>query len=203
MGQEEFYKKPLSLLKKVTNWLKRLSVKQLILAFVALLFVFWVAERFVDSGTFFGYQVRSKKPSVKINSEQVETLACSKLTNEEVSGVLGAKAKRIGGAFPDKTEPNLISTCSYMLSLQPTRNVTVLIRDSATDDAAKNAINDIKKRNKVEVIDGFGDEAFFSPVARQLNVRDGKRIISVTVSKPVDGSKKSNKEAAIELFEKI
>lgn len=192
--------------KKAITQLKKLSPKQIILLVIAALFVVWVSERLLRSGTFFGYNVKSNDENSVLQSEdgqQAKSYSCEQVTSSDVEEVLGSKATRIGGSFTDRQKPNFISVCSYKLSIQPTRNVTVLIRDSATDESAQSAMNDVKKRNKVEELEGYGDEAFFSPVARQLNVREGKRITTVTVSKPVDGSKKSNKDATIELFKKI
>lgn len=203
MGEEIHRKQTRSVITKLMDWLKKRSPKQIIIAVIVLLSVIWVAERLINVGTFFGYQVVDKDTSSKVTDDvQVKTFACTKLTTDEVSDVLGAKAKRIGGVFPDKDEPNFISNCSYQIGGDTVRSVSILVRDSATDKAADSAFEDLKKRNKYDDMPEFGDEAIFTAVSRQLNVKDGRRIVSVTVSDPNSASSISNKDAVVELYKK-
>lgn len=203
MGEEIRRKQARSIIAKCLDWLRRRSRRQVISAVVALFLLIWVTERLINVGTFFGYQVLERDTgSQVVDSEQVETFACTKLTTDEVSDVLGAKAKRIGGVFPDKQKPSFISNCSYQVGANAERSVSVLVRELTTDNAADSAFEDLKKRNKYDDMPGFGDEAIFTAVSRQLSVKDGRRIVSVTVSDPSSASSISNKDAVIGLYKK-
>lgn len=204
MGEEARFKKPRSLAAKIAHWLRRRPLRQIILAVLFLVLVGWIAERLIHAGTLFGYQVVEKSSSLATDKDTpVKTLACDKLTTKEVEEVLGTKVTRIGGIFPDKTEPNFISNCSYKTEGVKARNVTVLVRDATNKAAAQNAFNDVKKRNDYEAVKSLGGEAIFTPVARQINVVTGKRIVSITVSDPTESSSKDNKSVVIELYKKF
>ena len=138
-----------------------------------------------------GSKAQEVKQANKGDTKTAKTsLACEKATAKEVSKVLGADVKRVGGDFDDRNEPNFLSVCSYVTDSKPARTVTVIINGEKDEQAAEKRLEQTSKINSSEPIKRLGDQAIYTETSRQLVVRDGKQIFSVT-------SSESTKESAI------
>lgn len=161
---------------------------------------------FVTDGTILGIHVRNVSKSVavyKTNSTDKPSIACDKATPAEVEGVLGTAVERIGGMFADRTDPTLISLCTYRSKEKPSRSVTIILRDSKNEGAAKQSMAELAKRKGAKDVSGIGDQASFSSTSQQLAVRKGKRIVTVSVNKPNNVSIISSQEAAQQIAEQL
>lgn len=192
-----------SVAKRVVRWITQRSLRQVLIAVLILICAVWIAERLINSGTFFGYQVLEKDGNAKVtDSKQAESFACSKLTSEEVRSVFVIEVERIGGIFPDKKEPNFVSTCSYQIGRDTPRSVSILVRDVSSEKTAQNIFNDLKKRSQFEELQELGTDIIFTAASRQLNAKDGNRIVSITVSDKNSTTSLDNKKAVVELYKK-
>lgn len=174
----------------VIKQLKKPSFGVILAMILGLLFVGIISERFITQGTLFGYKVREVSKQ-KVDDDK--RYACEKAPLEEASKAFGSEAELLGSAFGDRAEPLLISICSYRTKQKPHRTLTIVIRDTADNDAAEKALNETSESLKAETV-SLGDGASYSDKARQLNVRKGKQIITVTVSEPRDHSQTENKK---------
>lgn len=181
---------------KIANFIKTHHRK--ILVFVVLIvFAGVITERLVTQGTLMGYQILSKPNPISSESEQPSE-ACKRADAKFVSSVLGASVERIALGFADQPKP-FRSICSYATKGKGRRYVTIVMRDTATDSSAKSQLVTLAERKDSKAITGFGHEAYFTAKSRQLTIRQGKRIITVTISDP---SKQSN-IASLEAAKKI
>lgn len=154
----------------------------------------------LHNGTLLGYQVRHVESSSSRSKElNGDNAACRLLEVGAVGRVLGLSMMSPTSAVGDVTNPGLISSCFYRSEQTPSRSVTVMLRDSKDESTAKQQFQAPKARFKTETITDKGDEAFFVTAVNQLHVRQGKRLITITVSESVDGSDIPTKEAAHEL----
>lgn len=178
---------------------KNFSWKWLIIILIGLAVALQL-ERFITQGTIFGYHVRgvkgTKTVSITKNKDNQPSEACKKASASDVSSILGTKVERIGGSFADRTQPTFISVCTYRTTDKPTRVTTIVIRDSKDEAAAKQVVATANKRKNATTVKGIGDEATFSTSAQQLIVRDGKRIVTVTVNKATNNKQISSEDAA-------
>ena len=203
MGEGMYRTPKRSLKEQIVRWFTQWSLRRVFITVVILICAVWIAERLINAGSFFGYQVLQKDGNSKVaESKQAESFACMKLTSDEVGSVFETEVKRIGGLFPDKKEPNLVSTCSYQIGSDNPRSVSILVRDVASAQTAQGIFNDLKGRNKFEELPEIGPDTIFTAASRQLNSKDGKRIVSITVSDKNSTSSVDNKKAVIELFKK-
>lgn len=181
---------------------KRFNVKFFLIALVATLFIGWIVERYVHKGTFFGYQVRHVKtsnPFTGSNNEQKSSKVCESITSDDIKSILGVAASRMGNAFGDREKPTFISTCTYKLEDTPIRVVTMVVRDTSDEATAKKQFQTLTERKGSQKIDGLGDEATYLDSANQVSVRKGKRLYTVSISKPTKSSKKSSQDGATEI----
>lgn len=170
---------------------------------IATLFIFSIftvtqIQLLRKNGTLLGYQV-AKKQTTQHTSNSTKSLACETVTEQAVSKVLNLEVDRLGNVFGDRLQPTLISNCLYRSKQIPSRSVTVILRDTKDEASAKSTFSAAKKRTNTEEVAGLGQEAFFSSNVGQLQVRRGKRLLTITVSKPVDNSAVSSKEVATTL----
>ncbi len=175
----------------------------LAVAFVLIVLTVSQLNLLFNKGTLLGYQVRDVAPESSESTEFKPSEACNKAPEQKVSEILGSKVKRIGGSFADRKEPTFISACLYRTEQNPIRSVTIVIRDERNEYAAQKQQEVLSKRTKTESVEGIGDQAFYFLVSQQLNVRTGKQLITVTVSKPSEDSKISPKDAAVQIAKEV
>ena len=179
--------------------LPKFSLKKICIVVLSVLVLSLMLERFINRGTILGYQVRHVNSPIADSADSVQdSLACSKVDAAKVGKVIGVKAERIAANLGDKKDPTFISICSYKTAQNQPRFVTLVIRDSKNEDTATKQMVSYSKRSGVTPVK-LGSEAYYLSVQNQIVVRDGKRIVTVTVSPPTDASKVSSKEAATEL----
>lgn len=181
---------------------------------VAILVIFLLlaalqTERFIRKGTLLGYKVVDKgtsKNSGKGGSANAfdkpqPSKSCDKVSADETAKIIGSKVERLAASIGDRSEPTFISTCIYRTTDKPTRSVTVIIKEAKDEESAKKTLSNISATKDIEKINGFGDEAYFSPTSSQLNIRKNKEIVTITVSKATEKVQKSSLDASKELAE--
>ncbi len=183
---------------QIRNYKKYLTLKNILITIVALLFIGLITERLINKGTIFGYQIRHvKKSSILSDDQPKPSKTCETVNEEQIKNIMGVKATRSGGTFGDRNEPTFISTCTYKLEDTPFRTITMVVRDTTDNDSAKKQIQSAVARKGSESVDKLGDEATYSDSANQLIVRKGKKIYTVSVSRPGQASTISSKDASV------
>lgn len=182
--------------KRTINW-------KLALVGLTLLLLASQVERLATQGTFLGYTVHKKQVSkpaeISKDSTNKPSEACDKAAASKVSDILGDEVERIGGSFADRKDPTFISVCTYRTKVAPARVVTIVLRDSKDEPAAKEVFSASAKKAGSTTVSDLGDEASFSSSSQQLTVRTGKRIATVTINKSQDEKKIASKDAAIKV----
>lgn len=169
-------------------------------------------ERFINKGTILGYGVRdvkSKQAKARqnksgsiiggtVSKENQKSIACDTFPANKVSEVLQSEVDRISGFVPDKTEPNIVSSCIYRTkgAAAGIRTVSILLREQKDSSTAQRTLATLRDGGKGEEVKGVGDEAYFNTGANQLTVRRDKRLITVTVPGSED-SKQDSKTTAV------
>jgi hypothetical protein len=195
--------------KSVLERLKDLPTKWLVVLGVIAIIGIAQLERFISQGTILGYKINdsAQQEDNKLTPDKdrslKETEACKKIPQTTASTELGSDVERIGGIFEDRKEPTFISVCTYRTVQKPSRTITIVIRDAQNEDAAKQSLANIFKNGSVDKVDGLGDESVFATQSLQLTTRKGKRISTVTVSKPQDHSKTESKVIAEKLMKNL
>lgn len=199
-------------MQKVKSVIKRLfaSVKahpvRWLTAVVLVLLIASQLERFLHKGTVLGYQVRHSGTSVVGNSANQFTTndntACKKVSSKDVQTALGESVSQTGAGLHDRIQPTFLSICSYRTTNQPTRSVSIVIRDARDENAAKATFGAVAKRQGSETVNKLGDQAAFVTNSNQLMVRKGKRLVTVTVTKASGSDKASSKDVALKIAPK-
>jgi len=131
------------------------------------------------------------------------SLACKQAPADKVGKLLGSEVKRIGGNYEDRKEPEFLSVCSYVTDKKPARTATIVINGNKDKKTAEDSIKQTGKREGAKAISKLGDQAYFIKPARQLIVRTGDRIATITISEPRDHSKIEPEQATIKIAELI
>jgi len=184
--------------------LRSISIPALVLILLCIALVVTQTERYIHKGTILGYKVKNVSPSPKdtsniFSTSQKPSAACDKVSEQFVSDALGQEVGRISVGFEDRTEPYFISSCSYRTKETPTRSVTINIRDTKDEQAAKAAIDNLEKRSQGTTVENVGDKAYYSDLSRQLTAQKGNRIVTVTVSKESGNGDVASKDAATKI----
>lgn len=184
---------------KLIKKFRSLSVLRVLLIVVAVFLVLLQLERFINKGTFMGYQLRQVESTEISNpfNSAVPSETCNKVTIELVQDLLKQPVARSGNVA-DRKKPLLYSTCSYKTTKGPTRTITVS-QQEVEAGRAKQSLTDLKSRSKGESVSGIGDEAYFSTTTNQLTVRKSDKIIRVKVSKARDDKQPDAKELDIQI----
>lgn len=142
-----------------------------------------------------------KAPEIINNSNIVkDSLACDKLSSKQVESVLGTNVSRVGGIFPDKKEPYLLSVCNYQSESKPSRNVSMVIRGGKPKDLKK-AFDADKKSLKGESLDlEIGKLNYYNAGSGQLVILSDDRLYILGISKPTDSSKVESKQGPTRTF---
>lgn len=161
-------------------------------------------ERFTHKGTILGYQVRSSSAGV-VSRNAVTTkdnLACKKVVAADVQKALDQAVSSVGSGLHDRTQPTFLSICSYRTTSQPTRTVSIVVRDVRDETAAIASFGAVSKRSGSQTVNKLGDQAVFVPSSNQIMVRKGKRLITITVTKSSNPNKPSSQTVATKLAAK-
>lgn len=190
--------------RNVQQIVKWITPKKAILVLLGLLFIISQGYLFINKGTILGYQLRNvEQDANKTSSTASESAACKAVPASKVSDVLKLEVKRLGGEFGDITQPNFMSSCVYRTNQTPSRSVTIIIRESKNQATAEKTFQSAKEKTETEEIKGLGEGAFYSAKSNQLQARQGKRLLTITVSKPINGSEIDSKTAAIKLSDGV
>lgn len=131
-------------------------------------------------GSLFVYNNQAKVIELDYNP----VVACTLLTKDEAKELLGGNVIDTNKNAVSVTESKATSKCSY--SDDNSGNMAVIglaVRSAVTKAGVEENRRDFvasKAANKIETVDGIGDEAFFIPVNGQLNILKGRAWILIT-----------------------
>ena len=126
-------------------------------------------ERFLNKGTILGFQVRTVKSQASkarqnrsgsiiggtVSKENQKSIACDTFPADKVAKIVESEVERISGFVPDRTEPQLVSSCIYRTKgdAKNNRSISILLREQKDESAAKKtlaAFRDTKKGEEVK-----------------------------------------------------
>jgi hypothetical protein len=163
---------------------------------VSLLLAVLVIERLITQGTFLGYQVRSENKSIFTTDQVQESRVCELASEALAEDIFEAPVKRIATNLADVSEPIFMSICTYQTKTSPARTATLVLREYADTIQIESQLEAFKRRAGQKRIEGLADEAYYVASSKQLMVRKGTSLITVTVSEPNQSSKVGSEEAA-------
>ena len=201
--------RPALIKKHIIQVIRRLGLPGLAIALLIVLLICSQTERFIYHGTILGYRVRNVQKTVSLPSNNLfggqsgnqKKLACEKVTQSDVSKLLGEEVREGTSFLPDRTTPNIVSNCIYRTvsdAKSPVRTASILYRETVDINSSKQSITNLQKQGRGADISGVGDQAYYIDSANQLTVRKDKKIVTVTVTKANIGQPAS-KDVAIKL----
>lgn len=151
------------------------------------------------------YVYNTESKQIKLDYNPVS--ACALLTNAEAKELLGNAVIDNNSNKATVTGNRAVSKCAYTGSNPATvaKNVAVAVKSAINDKGIQENKDDFalqKEANKVEVVTGVGDEAFFIPAIGQLNILSDKSWILITFGEGDDPSS-NTLDDALKVSEKV
>lgn len=198
------------------NLLKKLTLKNTLIAFVLLVLLVTQVYSFKNEGEILGFQVRKvttkqglQGAPTSAKDETSQSTVCKTVSAQFVADLFDVKELQKSTFYKDVKRDDLTSnsTCIYTTNLKDTKEedkvaVTVSLQEKASEDLATKEAQRIKERNDAKPIDGLGDEAYFSESSNQLTVRTENRVVNVFI-KVGSNSRANAQEAAKQISNKL
>lgn len=171
------------------------------------LIIVLVVVLLAGGGYFFYNKNKKDEKAEKAANTFVNIDACTVFTESEAQEVLGEAATKGETTAPTSSDDIHVSTCSYTnngSSAANTQIATVLVRSpkNATGVDSNKAVFGNGKPQDVEVVQGYGTEAYYNADTGQLNVFKDNAwyIISNGLSSPSDRTLDDTKAVADKVF---
>lgn len=135
------------------------------------------------------YNVQSRQ--VKIDYQPIS--ACSLLNHAEAKALLGDDAIDNNNNQATVSGNRAVSKCAYTGGSVTTvsNNIAVAVKSAVNDQGVQDNKDDFaisREANKVELVSGVGDEAFYTPANGQLSVLYGRIWILISFGTGTDVS---------------